>query len=161
MYFVIPSALVNETNRTSITVILHFAYEGATFIKLGNKDDAQVEAWLENCSKHDKERWKTVIAASVKAESKFRSIQKIIVTTNNINSNWNTDPPVINLNDAVTLAGQSKQLILENSRADRSFLLIMSDDQLRKKLLKLEEKGRINYSHGGGNGELRKQLRKH
>ena len=155
MYFHIASDLLTVENSIDLHAILNFALQGALFIKLGNNNDETVDYWLKSRPPQERSRWKTVTESSLKAQTKFKTLDRIEVIAGNGQSDWNADCPRLNLKDAVTIAGQAKRVILENSRADRKFILAMADDQLRKRLIELQNAGRLEFSHAGGIGEMR------
>lgn len=160
MYFHIASELLTDDNNVEIHAILNFALRGALFIKLGANNDEVTEEWLKSRPPAEKERWDVITKSSVKAQTKYRALDKIEVIPGSDPSKWTTDPPRLNLKDAVNLAGQAKRVIVENARGDRKFILAMADDTLRARMLELEAAGRLMFVHGGGIGELKMQLLK-
>lgn len=159
MYFHIASSLLIDEHLIEINSILNFAKQGALFIKLGNNKEDAVDTWLKTRHRNEKATWENVINHSDKAQAKHRLSDKINVNMDGTGkSDWTANPPQLNLTDAVNLAGQAKRVILENSRADRNFILAMADDALRKRMLELEANGRLIFFHAGGNGELKMQL---
>lgn len=160
MYFHIASELLTDDNNIEIHTILNFALLGALFIKLGVNNDEVTEKWLKSRPPAERERWDVITKSSAKAETKYRTLDKIEVIAGSNPSDWTADPPRLNLTDAVVIAGQAKRVIVENSRGDRNFILAMADNNLRERMLELEATGRLMFVHGGGIGELKMQLLK-
>jgi hypothetical protein len=158
MYLQIDSVLLTAENFIDLNYVLKCAMEGGVMIRFVTQDEKNVEAWLKSLGEHVAYEWETVVKASIKAESKYRGLDKIMVNVVGNPSVWNTDPPRLNMKDAAKLAGQQKRIILENSRADSSFMLSMADKALREKIQNLLDSGRLAFHHGGGNTELLKQL---
>ncbi len=68
------------------------------------------------------------------------------------------DSAILSLQDARTLLSTPLQLLVENSRNDRLFVLAMLPEVFRCQLLAGEKAGRVEFEHAGGIGEMKKQL---
>jgi hypothetical protein len=158
MYLILSADVLQEHNEIALSSILRLALRNRVFVKIDDLDTGPAQEWLGKQSTTVKAAWKVVLDSSVADLSRHRLAQSLRVTSQIKRSNWLNDPPLVVLDDAVDLAGQPRKIIMENSRADRRFLLSMVEPKLRKRLLEMEQNGSLLFVHGGGNGELRKQL---
>lgn len=73
-------------------------------------------------------------------------------------SEWGNAAPRISFEDAVSFIPIPFKIFVENRYADRDFLLAFLDKEKRDLLLDLEINNHLHFVHGGGTGELQKQL---
>lgn len=73
-------------------------------------------------------------------------------------TNWNTPVPTLSIDDARLYLPIPFKIFVENNDADRAFLLSLLDYEKREYLLELQIKHWLVFVHGGGTGDLQKQI---
>jgi len=114
-----------------------------------------LDQWINTHQKNVGDGWKMIIRESFSKCSKKRidSDLKVVPECDDTQDN------IVSICDAKKIINQPKKIFVENSRNDRVFLLSILDDNLREKILKLEENNRLEFVHGGGISELNEQIK--
>jgi len=71
---------------------------------------------------------------------------------------WDDPVPTLSIEEALLYLPIPFKIFVENNDADRAFLLSLLDDDKREHLLELQLKHWLVFVHGGGTGDLQKQI---
>jgi hypothetical protein len=73
-------------------------------------------------------------------------------------SDWTLQYPKISVKDALSYIPIPFKIFVENNEADRAFLLAFLDKAEREELLEMQMQHWLVFVHGGGTGDLQKQI---
>lgn len=73
-------------------------------------------------------------------------------------TSWNDPAPTLSVADAKLYLPIPFKIFVENNDSDKEFLLSLLDDVKRDYLLDLQQKHWLIFVHGGGTGDLQKQI---
>ena len=101
-------------------------------------------------------RLKRYMAASALQVRSGYGRRKVTIHTGT--SNWKLKNPLLSLADAKTFLSFPFKVFVENANADRAFLFAYMDKNDRDYFEELEQKSWLQFIHGGGTGDLQKQV---
>ena len=145
---------------TQLITLLGKATDKLCQIYISDTSSGNVEKWASDQSEAVRFEWEKALAASLKVRAKYK-ISPIRVDLSVAVSDWGNDPAILCLSDAVDLVNRPKSIYVENARNDRKFLLTIVDENLRARVLDMESRSQLQFSHGGGIDELTKLLEEH
>jgi len=124
-------------------------------IVFANVDAPAFQEWLNSAGSFGA-RLQQMITASTKLIIGGAAQNKIIVHGGH--TSWNDPTPTLSIADAKLYLPIPFKIFVENNDADKAFLLSLLDDVKRDHLLELQQKHWLMFIHGGGTGDLQKQI---
>ncbi|MEO7495884.1 MAG: hypothetical protein ABIV04_13170 [Massilia sp.] len=85
-------------------------------------------------------------------------VVQTIVHVHTLNTEWTGDVPKLSVADARSYIPIPFKVFVENNEADRAFLLAYLDKEKRESLIDLQLNHWLIFVHGGGTGDLQKQI---
>jgi len=153
-------------NSLALTQLLHFAAVGRHII-LTQPDyqqgaDSAANRWLARQSQELREEYVSGLEASLKSEAKDFDRDVELVISDDPNLATQDEAPItrfrMSLFAANALLAQPLRVLVENARNDRAFILMMMPESWRKRLKQSESDRWVEFTSGGGLGELKKTI---
>jgi hypothetical protein len=155
MRFEIDASVFTAENNVGLLSLLDRSSRGRLYISVTNPDSTY-STWLNTLPKPDQSLWQTMIDWA-DADAANRRVQ-IIRVEPIAASEWKLPEPRLTIVDALGLSDRSVELLVENGRNDRNFVLAMAGHK-RDYLLALEAAGALEFSGAGGIGEMKALVR--
>lgn len=122
-------------------------------VSTGTGAEHPVKQWLASVPPRTRLQCELALDQGIKSETHHPSTTRILVSPTQ-QSNWNHQRPVLSIANALQFLGQPFEIIVENARNDRAFLLAVSDPDDRVVFEERESQGWIKFQHTGGLGEM-------
>lgn len=152
---VVLAESVFSSDHPEAAVELMTLIANSRHVVFANVDSPAFQAWVESAGTFGV-RLQQMISASSKLIIGGSSQNKIIVHAGL--TIWNDPVPTLSIEDARLYLPIPFKIFVENNDADRAFLLSLLDDDKREYLLELQLKHWLVFVHGGGTGDLQKQI---
>ncbi|WP_137151791.1 hypothetical protein [Devosia sp. FKR38] len=140
----------NPPPYISLAKLAYFALEGRHRIAISDESDPAFKAWLASRLEQDRHEWEFVLDSALLASAREPARLEIEIVPANLPSNWNSDPPQLQLAAAINALDKPIRVIVENGLNDRAFLLAMATNEHRSALEHAERSGFLEFSNGGG-----------
>lgn len=156
---VILSADLFEDTPPSLKLhhIADMAFEGRHRLFIFPDDSPRFHNWLDQQELSTREQWKFALEASTLYEPLSPAALSIRVSPCQ-ESDFTRSPPNLKIEDALALLTQPFRILVENSRNDAAFLERLATPHQREELKSKISAGYVRFEHGGGIGEIAKQL---
>lgn len=123
-----------------------------------NDQDPRFVAWLDNLSTQDRDEWDLILLEAITSEAREPADRCICVVREG-SPDWEAPRPTVPLSEALVFLRSPLLAFLEDWRSDRAFLLAVAQPAQRTYLEKMESRGAIQFSNGGGISNMPGQIR--
>lgn len=140
----------------SVIALLELSKSGRIYIAVQDDTAAAYTEWLAQQTKDTRAQWRVALDWSELDQASFQ-MQSVLVDGRE-DDDWTSNPPQLTVPTAVKLSARTFDILVENQRNDRAFLLAFAGDS-KGILMRLEDSHAIRFSGAGGIGELKAVLR--
>lgn len=142
--------------------LIGFVVRSRHKLVVSDETSAAYIKWRTSASPHiisALDQSQTVAFAVLTAPSSSR-IGRISVNGESIDR-WDRPVPSLSINCSLDLLARPVLLFVENNSADRNFLLRFMTHEERAQVIDFQSRGWLYFVHGGGIGDLRRQVADH
>ena len=142
----------NANYNLQLLHLLQLSMDGFVYLSPRSRTATDYIKWLNSLDRITRSKWETMIDWSERDLSLFRMWTATIddVAISNVGRT-----SVLSVADATQLVRSSYDILLENGRNDRAFLLAMAGESARNYLLCLEDRCRLRFDRKGGITEMK------
>ena len=144
-----------EVNRHHLDTLRINAINNKAFLKF-DIEDSEISSWTSQNNKSD---WEEIYRCWISDATKFKQTNIAKVSGDIVNSDFNSDIPILSLSDASTLISMPCFLTFENAHNDVEFIKCIVDRAARTLIDIKIDKAEI-VTKGGGIGEVKNELRR-
>jgi len=137
-----------------------FVVRGRHRIYVEDEDDAAYAAWVAGLPRDLAEGWQLALDFSVEAEA-LEPARLTISVCEKAQTGAAPISPSLTVEDAARLGREPFRVFVENSDADRNFLLTFSNSEQKRKFEDLESENLLRFEHCGGIGDLSNKVQAH
>ncbi|WP_027236466.1 hypothetical protein [Leisingera caerulea] len=161
MIFEIKNSCFDANPKTQrLLELADFVVRGRHRIYVENEEDIEYANWLETLPPDLADGWQLALDVSMESEALEPAKLKISVCEQ-ATIGVDSIPPSLTVEDATRLGREPYRIFVENSDADRNFLLTFSNFQQKRKLEELERENLLRFEHCGGIGDLSNKVQSH
>lgn len=151
-----PSVFADPSLSIAIISLLGLSKAGRIYIAVEDDEALAYTDWLAKQNKETLDEWRVALDWSELDQAAFQ-IQSVLVSSRQ-DDDWKADPPQLTVQSAVRLSARTFDILVENQRNDRAFLLAFAGDS-KAVLERLEQSNAIRFAGSGGIGELKAVIR--
>ena len=157
MIFRLEASVFKEPSLfNSIIHLLELSASGRIYIAVEDEGEASYLEWLNKQSQHMQAQWGVALDWSELDQASFQ-MQSVLVAKR-ADDNWTSTPPQLTVATATKLGARTFDILVENQRNDRAFLLAFAGEN-KGILQRLEAAHTIRFAGAGGIGELKAVIR--
>ncbi|RYG88909.1 MAG: hypothetical protein EON59_02995 [Alphaproteobacteria bacterium] len=153
MKLVLTDSLFEAADDLHLLGLLHRALRKRCYLAVRSPNSIDYHRWRDGLPRERRDAWDRLLDWTL-LDSTVHPLCTVEVIEGDV-SDWAAKPPKLTATDAMDLIDQPFQILLENARYDRAFLLAMAGPAYRPLLERLETEGRLAFWGVGGLSELR------
>lgn len=144
-------------NALDLHAIAWTAFQGRHRVIISDDQDARFRTWLGGLSHQERDEWELVLSDAYSLESREPAERTVLVLPIP-QSQWDTTPPRLSLNDAATFVQRPFLALLEDGTSDRSFLRAVATSAERSFFDRMETVGGLLFESAGGISSLTRRV---
>ena len=150
-----PSVFEDPSLFNSIIYLLELSKIGRLYLAVEDDDAIAYADWLAGQPQDTREQWRVALDWSELDQASFQ-MQSVLADRREEDETSN--PPQLRVDTAARLGAKTFDILVENQRNDRAFLLAFAGEN-KDTLMRLEAANVIRFAGAGGIGELKAVLR--
>lgn len=151
------SLFADFSNSSMLSTASRLAWEERHRVSVVEDGSSSFKNWLDQHPAAVSEEWELINDLAIRLEALEPATSSVVITDVSV-SNWTLKTPHVSLADGVALLRAPFEVLVENARNDRAFLMSMATIEQRRRLAELEDKNWLRFSGAGGIGEMKMLL---
>ncbi len=161
MIFEVKNSCFETNPKTQrLLELADFVVRGRHRIYVEDEEDAKYKTWVKTLPQDLADGWQLALDVSVESEA-LEPAKLTVSVCEKATIGVDSMPPSLTVEDAARLGREPYRIFVENSDADRNFLLTFSNSQQKRKLEDLERENLLRFEHCGGIGDLSNKVQAH
>jgi hypothetical protein len=145
-------------STVQLDALASVALQGRHRIIVADDQDADFRQWFDELPPDHRDEWSLILADAYETEAIEPARRSIGVKASG-ETNWESNPPELPLNEAVEFLQLPFMAMLEDWSSDRRFLSAVASPEQRSYLEKMEQKGALQFDNGGGISNMPKRIK--
>jgi len=130
--------------------LLQLGYQGRHLMMPEPSDAPQLSAWLSARGDFESRACRLAFETGLREQARVRSALSVRVQPGNLPPRFENQELVLGLAAALVFLSSAFRILLEDNARDREFVLAVARPEWRNRLLEMEDKGWLQFEHGGG-----------